>query len=197
MTPPVIHLHFIENTFLSLPRSLYVQSLGALWLRQTQKRCPLGFPCGAESLIWPLACPSSDGPGPEGCDDAHLWATYGEDKTTSHLLQRMPNTLQLRGRKAEKAAGFSFINTSQLIDCFLNPHTAGVQAQFSSLELCFFKLHKGNVHIFVAASFVLVSFLNLFNIFQATSQPELNRANTRVSGTLLCVGSQIRLHGSS
>lgn len=59
----------------------------------------LNFPCAAECLMRPLARLSSDGPGPESRDDAHLRAAYCENKEADNLLQRLSNTLQLRGMK--------------------------------------------------------------------------------------------------
>lgn len=42
--------------------------------------------------------PSSDGPGAEGSDQPHLWSSSGQDETADHLLQRLPDTLQLSGK---------------------------------------------------------------------------------------------------
>lgn len=39
----------------------------------------------------------SDGPGAEGRHKPHLWGTADQDQAARHLLQRLPNPLQLRG----------------------------------------------------------------------------------------------------
>lgn len=67
--------------------------------RRDEQRRRLNLPCAAECLMRPLARLSSDGPGPESCDDAHLRAAYCENKEADNLLQRLSNTLQLRGMK--------------------------------------------------------------------------------------------------
>lgn len=43
----------------------------------------------------------TDGPHPEGGDDAHLRPPDGEDKATNHFLQRLSDTIQFRGTKAD------------------------------------------------------------------------------------------------
>lgn len=48
-----------------------------------------------------LGRPFTDGPHPEGGDDAHLRPADGEDKATNHFLQRLSDPIQFRGTKAD------------------------------------------------------------------------------------------------
>lgn len=60
---------------------------------------------GLPPLTPPPGRSSTDGPHPEGRDDAHLRPTDGENKATNHFLQRLSDTLQFGGTQAEGSCG--------------------------------------------------------------------------------------------
>lgn len=50
----------------------------------------------------------TDGPGPEGSDQPHVWCTSAPQEETDHLLQHLPPALQLHGKKVKNVGPVFF-----------------------------------------------------------------------------------------
>lgn len=112
----------------------------------------------------------SDGPCAESCHQPHLWSSSGKDQTTRHLLQRLPDPLQLWG-----TGTWIKNNHTQNYSHLLDVVSMDINLLEGSVFLCVYPKAEWEaenvVHVFLFVSSGFFFFLRLhWNLYQGSSK---------------------------